>query len=361
VRAQPPDLAPGESTSLAALVPDPSRAEPATVLWVGCAPDPYDLNRTACADTSLLQDPSALTGGTGTLPPGVSLIGFNAHATYTASADVFSQLPAGDERRARGTVGQILAFAVAETIAPTATQAELKALFDRVQKKEVRSIIGIFRVQISENPARNTAPSVTALRLGGALVPLGAHVALLPGSQAVADLDADDAVFEPYTVITPTTTETRHERVLVAWFSTLGRFDHEHTALREDVKTTLSAPGGTDKTDPVPDKRTGTLWTVLRDTRGGVNWFSWPMFVCDPTLPEPVVSSVDWPTVAGGDVVLHGAQLDSVLDVIVDGQALGQGSYSPATGLWSGQLPASVDVGARRGEVRSKTCARSGL
>ena len=77
----------GTSAQLTALAPDPSRPGGAvTLLWVGCDADPYNLGRTACADATLLQDPSALTGGTGTLPPGVSLIGFNDTAAWTAPA-----------------------------------------------------------------------------------------------------------------------------------------------------------------------------------------------------------------------------------------------------------------------------------
>lgn len=361
VRADPPDLVPGQTATLEALTPDPSRARPSTVLWVGCDPDPYDLNRTACADTSLLQDPAALTGGTGVLPPGVRVIGLNGRATYAASADLFAQLPQDDSRRTLGTVGQVLAFTVAEEVSPAASSDELKALFERVQRKEVRSIIAIFRVRISEASERNTNPSVSALRLGDEVVPAGAHVALLPGAAAVLDLEVDPAVFETYTVVTPSATETRTERILTAWYSTLGRFDHDRTALGEEVKATLSAPGGADRTDVVPERRTGTLWAVLRDTRGGVAWYDWPMFVCDASLAEPAVTQVEWPTEAKGLVVLRGVHLGSVLDVVVDGRALEGAAYSPTSGTWVGTLPAGVPVGAARGELRSKTCARGPL
>lgn len=360
VKAEPAELSPGQSAQLSALVPDPSRAAPASVLWIGCAPDPYNLNRTACADTSLLQDPSALTGGTGTLPPGVSIIGFNNHASYQAASDVFSMVPEGDERRTLGTVGQVLAFAVAEELSPTATRDELKALFDRVQRKEVRSIIALFRLHISESTERNTNPKLSALKFGDELVPVGAHVAVLPAAQVVLDAEVTPESWERYTATTPTATETRQERMLASWYSTMGRFSHESTALGAEVKTTLTAPGAADKTDPVPDKRSGKLWLVLRDTRGGTSWTEWPMYVCDPQLELPVVEQIEWPTAIGGTVVLHGRNLAAVLDVVVDGVGL-EGGYSSAAGTWSGTLAAGLPVGQVRGEVRTKSCVRTPL
>ena len=48
------------------------------------------------------------------------------------------------------------------------------------------------------------------------------------------------------------------------------------------MKTIFTAPGST--ADPVPERRTGILYTVFRDTRGGQSWREWPFFVCDDSL-----------------------------------------------------------------------------
>jgi hypothetical protein len=362
VRSTPADLHPGETASLEALAPDPSRPGGAvTLLWIGCDADPYNLGRTACADTNLLQDPGALTGGTGTLPPGVSLIGFNGLARWTAPPTLFDVLPPEDPRRLTGTVGPVVLFAVAEAVSPTATPAELEALFQRVQRREVRSVVSLYRVRVSEDAQRNHAPSLTGLTVGGEPWPAGARVPVLPGQTLDLDLAAPPEAFEAYTALTPGGPQDRTERLLAAWYGTAGRFSQSRTALGEAVRTTFTGPGGADLTDPVPAGRGGTLWAVVRDTRGGQTWASWSLYVCDPALPAPVVTQVDWPATAADLLVLHGTALGSVLDVVVDGQALTRGGFSAARGTWEGPLPPGVDPGAPRGTVSSRACGRQAL
>lgn len=361
VRATPADLHPGETAKLDALVLDPSRpGQQNSVLWIGCDPDPFNLNRSVCSDPDLVNDPAKLTGNTGELPPGVKIIGFNANAAYTASPTLFDALPAGDERRISGTAGQVILFAVAEQVAPNASEEELRALFDRVQKKEVRSVIAIFRIHLSESPERNTNPEVSGLIVGGERWPAGARVTVLPGEPVRLDLEAPDSTFEPFTNSTPSGVEQKTERVLTAWYSTTGRFSEERTALREDVTTVFTSPG-VDPKDPIPERRTGTIYTVLRDTRGGQSWKEFPLFVCDASLAAPQVTGVTWPATESDPVVLSGNELASVLDVVVDGRALERGAFISARGTWEGFLPAGVPVGAKRGWFTSRTCARGPL
>ncbi len=362
VQATPADLRPGESARLSALAPDPSRPGGAvTLLWVGCDADPYGLGRTACADATLLQDPSALTGGTGQLPAGVSLIGFNDTAAWTAPAGLFDVLDAGDPRRQTGTVGPVVLFAVAEAVSPTATRAELQALFERVQRKEVRSVLSLYRVKVPESLERNHGPTLTGLTVDGGLWPQGAWLTVRPGEPLPLDLRAPPEAFEAYTALTPDGPVASTERLLAAWYATSGRFSQERTALGAEVKTAFTPPGSGDPTDPLPPRRAGTLWAVVRDTRGGQTWDQWPFYVCDPSLPEPRVTGVDWPASPGDLLVLHGTALDSVLDVVVDGQALTRGGYAAARGTWEGPLPGGVPVGARRGTVVARTCSRQPL
>lgn len=360
MQAEPAALRPGDSTRLRALVLDPTRAAPASVLWVGCAPDPYNLNRSPCANPDALQDLGALTGGTGALPPGVSIIGFNDNAAYTAPADLFDVLAADDPRRRSGTVGMVLAIAVAETINPTATPDELRALFARVEAKEVRSIIALFRVAVAEAPEANANPVIDGLLVAGERWPTGARVLLRAGEPVRLDLSAPASSFEPYVRQTPDGPEDRLERIQVAWYSTSGRFFTETTALTEPVKNIFTAPG-LDPEDPLPERRTGRLYTVHRDTRGGQSWREWPFFVCDDAAIEPAVTGVEWPTVAGGEVTLRGSSLEGVLDLVVDGVALEGGAFSPATQTWRAALPAGLDPGAARGTIHTSGCRRRPL
>lgn len=358
IRAEPAELHPGESAQLSALVLDPARTG-SSVLWVGCAADPYVMNRSPCSNTAVLSDPSALTGGTGTLPEGVQLIGFDDQASYRAPADLFAPLPADDARRQSGTVGLVIAFAVAETINPGATQEELAAVFGRVQRNETKAIVALFRITISESDSHNQNPGLERLVVANERWPRDAHVLLREREPVLLDALAADGSFERYAQLTPEGVVEKTERLLVAWYSSAGRFTQTSTALGEDVRTIFRAPGT--EADPVPQKRTGTFFTVVRDTRGGNGWRSWPFFVCDDTAPSPSVISVDWPSGPTQPVVLHGSGLEAVVDVVVDDAALEDGAYSAADGVWRGYLPADVTPGTRRGTVLTARCTRVAL
>src|SRR5690348_7721794 len=75
VRAEPPEVKPGQPAMLEALVLDPTRpGQNTTMVWLGCDPDPYGKNRGACSDLSSIGDQSALIDSM-KLPDGVHLIG----------------------------------------------------------------------------------------------------------------------------------------------------------------------------------------------------------------------------------------------------------------------------------------------
>lgn len=357
VSATPADLRPGESTRLDALVVDPTRpAQATTTFWIGCDPDPFNLNRSVCSDPAVLNDPAQL-GDMSSLPAGVRFIGLNGLANYAAPVGLFNVLAADDARRVLGTTGQVLGISIAEEVSPTAPMDELRAVFERVQKKEVRSLVSLFRVRISEDPERNTNPRVARLLVDDAQWPQGARVMMKPAQVVDLDVDATDETFEPFTATTPNGPEARVERVLVAWYSTSGRFSEERTAMREAVKTKFTAPGAK-AFDPVPERRTGTMWTVLRDTRGGLSWSEFPYFICDEALPEVTVSQVR-PLVSRTDsVVLEGANLASVLDVMVGGVAVARGRANATGSSWEGTLPASVTTGTQPVVIHTRRCER---
>jgi hypothetical protein len=174
------------------------------------------------------------------------------------------------------------------------------------------------------------------------------------------DIDAPDSSFENFELINSIGVEQKTERILTSWFSTSGHFSEETTALREGVKTIFLSPGTSDRY-PVPEKRTGSLYTIFRDTRGGQGWNEWPYFVCEDGAPQPVVTSIDWPSSAGDAVVLHGSDLNSVVDLVVDDVALENGAFSALTSTWRGFLPAGVALGGPRGTVHRRDCTRAPL
>jgi hypothetical protein len=355
-RSTPADLAPGETARLDALLVDPSMSTPPTMLWIGCDPDPYNQNRSPCADSNVLSDPAALTGTSGTLPPGVNIIGFNDQASYAVSANLFDVLAATDPIRQTGTIGLVLGFAVAETVSPAATPDELKAVFARAQDKTIKSVISLFRIHISESSERNHNPVPVALVVDGVTWPANAAVGVFPGSVHTLDVTATPDSFEPYTQVTPAGPVAQTEKVQVAWYSTAGLLSQTDTQLDSTVKPDFTAPSADDVKNPLPDKPAITLWTTLRDSRGGQSWKQWKAWLCDPALPTPLLSTIDWPRAAADPVVLHGEHLENVLDYVVDGVALEHGAFSPTAGTWEGTLPAGTSVGSVRGFPTSKNC-----
>lgn len=360
LRASPAELAPGQTATLSALVVDPSRpGKPITLLWLGCEPDPLDLGRSPCSDTETLGDPTKLVpvseeGTPPQLPPGVSVIGFNDRAEYTVRADLFSQLATTDVRRRNGTVGQVLLFAIGAEVNPLAPREELEAIFEKVRKREIPSVITLFRLRVSEDGQVNTNPELGELRAQGEALAPGATLRLWGHKPTSLELTAPDSAFETYTQVAPDgTVETKTEQLISAWYSTSGRFEPSRVVLRSGTPLEYRPPDGT-KLQPFPEDRRGTLWTVVRDVRGAQSWLQVPYYLCDERQPSPKVTAVE--TQAEGLVVLRGENLASVLDVIIGGRALERGAYSPARGTYEGLLPPGTPSGEQEVVVRGKHC-----
>ena len=361
MRATPPELHPGDTARVEALVVDPSRpGKRTTVIWLGCDPDPFDLGRSACSDPSVLSNPTSLSAsgelGVSDLPAGMHAIGFDELAAYTAPADAFAQLPAGDERRQKGTVAQVLAFVIAEELSPAATPEEISALLERVKAKEVRSLISLFRIRVTEEPALNKNPALDRLWVDDAPLPQGATLRVAPGAKVKLESTVPDDSFEEYDLIQPQGVVHKTESLVAAWYSNWGRFSEARVALRTDTVLTFTAPGN--KNEALPDSPGGTFYVVVRDTRGGQTWAQVPGFLCDPGLDAPAVTALE-PTAGPADgnapLAVAGTNLSSVLDVLVGGKALVRGAWSPARDRFEGGVP-KLPPGDYPVVVRGKNC-----
>ncbi len=357
VRAEPAELKPGESASLSALILDPNHpGQPITTLWIGCDPDPFAKGRSACSDAAALNEPSRLVSGT-ELPPGVRFIGLNDNASYGTDPTLFDVLAADDERRQTGTVGQILAISIAGKTSPIPTMQELAALFARVQAKEIKSVITLFRVKVSESTVRNTNPSITAFTVAGEPHPVGAHVQVYPAQELELGVVAPEAAFEPYVEVTPTTREEKRERITSAWYSTAGRFKDMRVALKSEVKPRFTGPGHPDtRLDVIPPRRVGTFWVVLRDSRGGQAWTQKPFYVCDITVRDPIVTAVRAPATRADLLVVEGRDLEGILDVVVGGHALVKGTVNAVTGNYEALIPNGLAPGEYPVALTRKSC-----
>jgi len=267
-------------------------------------------------------------------------------------------LPEGDARRQQGTVGQVIAFAIAEAVSPAASKEELQALFQRVQAKEVASLLALFRVPIAESTPPNTNPLVKVLLKDGEAWPDGAALLFEEGTDATLDVDVDDSALEAYVQLDgDLVPHDKVERILAAWYSTSGRFTEDRTTVREAVKTVFTPPG-VDPKDPMPAGRKGTLWVVLRDTRGGQSWQQRRFVVCDASRPAPKVTAIRAGPTRDFPLTVEGEHLDELVDVVLDGVALKDGAYSPATGTWIGGL-GTIASGAHGVTVHGTNCSRT--
>lgn len=353
IRAEPPEARPGTPMALEALVVDSVRSRPPSILWVGCDADPFGQGRSACTDTAVLNDPGQLSSSDGGLPAGVKLIGFGNRALYATPKDLFSVLPEGDVRRVEGTVGVVLALAVGEDVPLSATPEELRAVFDRVRAKETAAVFALFRVRISENLLPNKNPSLSRLLRSGIPLPLGGTLQALPGASLDLEVTAPDDAFETFVQRLPNSAEETAEKLIGAWYSSMGELKLERVALRSDVVQTFTAPDGGTKF-PIPENREGSLWVVVRDTRGGQTWMQTPTYVCDSSLPAPTIASVEAPKVST-TLTLRGQNLESVLEVSIGDRALTRGAYVSSRQTWEAPLT-GLDAGTYDVKVLSRGC-----
>lgn len=349
--AEPPELNPGENTELVELVLNPGGKT--TVVWIGCQPDPFNLGRGACNDVTSALRPTSFAD----FPPGTSLLGFGPKAGYTVRGDLFDVLPADDPTRQNGTVGQVLAVTLEGEIKATTTPEEFRDLFARIEAREIQTLLSVTRVLATERTVKNTNPKLSELLVDGAPLPLNATLAVQPGQKVELDPRVPDAAQETYTLITPDGPSDRTEKVIGAWYSTAGRFSEPRVELFGGARAIYTAPGSVEvPDDPVPERRTGKVWIVVRDGRGGQSWRELPLFVCDASFPTPTVSAVAPPSNLGDPVVVSGQNLAAALDVVVGPVALANGSFSPGRSAFLGDAPA-LPPGQYPVSVRGKDCS----
>ncbi|MFT3837543.1 MAG: hypothetical protein QM723_11160 [Myxococcaceae bacterium] len=354
ITADPPEIAPGGTSNFSVVELDPSRpGGVTTVVWVGCQPDPFNLGRTACNDTTALLQPTSFSD----FPPGVAIMGFGPHASYQADANLFDPVPMTDEVRQNGTVGQILAVVIGAFVKPTSDKAELRELFTKIENQEIQTVMALARVTVSEHTPRNLNPHIVSLNVNGAPLPTDGTLQLEPGQDVKLDVVALAEDREKYTLETPDGTSDFTENLVSSFYSTGGRFSLPRVDLDSTDHTVYTAPGSAKiPDDPIPAHRTGVVWAVLRDSRGGQVSDQVPFFICDDSLPKPKVVSITPPVNQGDHVVVKGTNLTSALDVVIGTAALQHGSYNQGTDSFLGDPPV-LAPGTYPVTVRGKECS----
>lgn len=356
IQAEPPEVGPGELSRLSILKSD-IPGQVTSLIWVGCEPDPQDLGRSACNDASILLRPTEIVD----YPAGLQLLGFGLTAQYKSTTTVFDVLPGDSLIRRTGSVGQVMGLVIGEEVDPLATGDKLRGYFARIEAKETPVVVALTRVLVSEKPPaqRNKNPGIVDLFVDGARHPKGGRIPVKAGGQVALTVEVPADVRQTYVEPLPSGDVERTESVVGAWYSSAGRFSRERFDATVRDATTFIAPGSADfPDDPVPERRTGTIWLVVRDDRGGQSFDRYPFFVCDEALPNPLVQSITPPATPDGQVTVTGDNLSAALDVVVGDVALGRGTYNAALGTFVGDVP-SLPAGSYPVKVRGRNCRDS--
>lgn len=254
IRAEPPELAPGERAVMSALLADPT-GEIDLQLWLACPPE-------RSSSFGCLVDLSVLDGEpTPEELAAAGVIGFvpGLPPVLDVPATALDAVPEEDREDGIYWTAQVMGF----------PEAALSG--DEVDFNSVESAYK--RVVVSTQASPNQNPDVAGLRVDDLLLPAQATLEVDAGaSYALSVVLADDAV-ETYDYVTPDgVAELREEAPFVLWYATGGEW-YNGTALYPALSDFWTAPN-----EPGAE---GTLWAVVRDRRGGMGWWAQPWRVVE--------------------------------------------------------------------------------
>lgn len=246
VRVEPPEIAPGETATFEALLPQPDQDEPWPRVWFAC-PVSEDGAGFGC---------NLDLGGTGSVPTGLEdgFIGLEPGfpPAYTAPADLLDGLQDEGERR-EGV--QVLAQVAA--LPPEFLDDPTVAIdFNDVE-------MGFKRLVVSEATTPNRNPVIDEFVIDRLSIPPHAEVVVTTGQQYELGVILEEDLVEEYEYLNSDgELEVRREEPYVDWFSTGG-----------EVLEPITLYPYAESTWQAPDRPESGVWyAVVRDRRGGMTW-----------------------------------------------------------------------------------------
>lgn len=287
VRAEPPELAPGETTQLDALVVQPPTARATapkdiSYLWVSCSVPSGVTQLTPCGVSDLTTAPPSCAADPSA---SICLLGTDPTARYTASAATLG---------ADGTGQRLITMVASET-----ANGALGCLLDTAANNGIPTdpdhcVITLKRLVVSNAMTKNHNPSLQTLTLALQLDgdQLGEARSLLDGSarytlaptkkkptwQLGADRASDASELKA---------DSRYEELSVAWYISAGKLAgaravFEDTSCQGDecnktpppssVDAEWTAPTASEAETSVPADGLTEFWAIIRDDRGGIGW-----------------------------------------------------------------------------------------
>lgn len=240
VRAEPAEPSPGELVSFSSLAVDPD--QDLLVVWTGCV---LESSSSYGCDTT---DPESISllGVEPLLPPSLQV-----------PADLLDDLP--DEDRAEGK-NYIL------TLSALAGDTDLSAI-EELSEDDLLEL-GVKRLPVAEGATPNHNPDISHLLIDGVVEVRPGGVLNVQRGQtySIEPILSDDAIEDYEYVNSDGLTELRAEEPYFTFYSTDGSYL---------INFSLYPYSAVDWTAPVdPLAETLTIWSVVRDRRGGMGWFT---------------------------------------------------------------------------------------
>lgn len=249
VAAEPAEPRPGDFVTFSALTVSPKVPIAATV-W------------TICADAT--SDQFGCGGGADSLDLGSDPENFDFEA-FAAAGGIGIEPFLPPTWTVPGTL--LDALNEQEKLEGTTALVNLVSVPDQKEVDEDDVEIAFKRVPVSLAVTPNHNPTLTGWRVDGNEVAASAVVSLKRGqTYDIEPILAADAV-EDYVYRTKAgTDEDRTEEPYFSWYLEEGMFDQANS-LYPEVAVEYTVP-------TKPEADTGTVWTVMRDRRGGMAWLT---------------------------------------------------------------------------------------
>ena len=247
VRADPPEIAPGETATFEALVPQPDVDEDWPRIWFACPPeDPGGIGFGCVLDFGD-------TTATGTeIPEG--FIGFEPGLSPSYMAEPTALDDLDESARAEGQHVLVQVAAMPPEVLES-TDADLD--FNEVE-------MGYKRLVVSEASTPNRNPEIFDFVVERLSIPEGSLVHLTAGQTYEIGVIIAENSIETYEYLNSEgVVEERVEEPYVSWYSTAGDVLEPYTLYPYPESTWIA---------PDTPGTTGVWYAVVRDRRGGMAW-----------------------------------------------------------------------------------------
>lgn len=256
IRANPPEIRPGEEAGFEALIIDPEGTTGA-IAWIACPPEDDDGVGFGCGlngdfdFTTASPDELAEQGFIGLepiIPP-----------RFVAPIDSLDDL---DEIEAREGLYILVQIAVLP-------QAVFEGDFGDGTEFDFNEVeVAYKRLIVSDASTPNLNPEVKGWTVEGEVIPPGTVVEFDPDQDYEIGIQLEDGAVQAYQYTNPDgEVEDRIEEPYVKWYASGGSILEEAT-LFPFLEASWRSP------DTGEGESTGTFWAVVRDRRGGISWTS---------------------------------------------------------------------------------------